>query len=120
MFRSLMFVSALFVTFACRAGELPVVIEEVDSIILLSSQNTYQRIIFIKNGQVLATRLALDDMLWTVQGKYFVLVWQDHWTASRVVKTKTFISMVGEYYEPGANGPWWNQAKNMRDLKQPE
>lgn len=107
----------------CRGEEaLPLIRETVDEIVILRTiGNQYARVIFIREDSVLATRLLLDDMVWTVEGDTFVLMWQDYSIAERVVEAKSF-SMVTTPFDPTQAdrcGPWWCMFRNMRDLKQP-
>lgn len=101
---------------------LPVIQEEVDEIIVFSTVgDQYKRIFFIKDNQVLATRLFIDDMIWTVHEDKFRLMWQDYSLADRVVDAKTFSTVVSPHdpTESSRCGPWWCMFRNMRDLKQP-
>ena len=102
---------------------LPLVSERVDAVIVCRTQgNSFARIIFIKNDTILATRLLLDDMLWTCEGEDFVLMWEDYSMAHRIVTFKTYIHIVGasDPLQDANMGPWWAMNRNMRDLKQPD
>ena len=101
---------------------LPVVHEEVDEICVIQTQNSdHCRVVFIRGESVLATRLMVDEMLWTTHEDQFRLVWQDYWTAERIVDSKKMsVWLVDEDpTQSGQNGPWWCMFRNMRDLKQP-
>jgi len=117
--------SALLVfptTAFAQGSNLPVIQESVDEIVILQTvDNEYARVVFIRDGSVLATRLLLDDMLWTTDSEKFVLVWQDYSTAERVVEASKFSVVVTATDPTQADrcGPWWCMFRNMRDLKQP-
>lgn len=101
---------------------LPLIQETVDEIIILRTVgNQYARVIFIRDDAILATRLLLDDMMWTATGDKFQLMWQDYSIAERVVEAKTFSIFVTPHDPTQADrcGPWWCMFRNMRDLKQP-
>lgn len=101
---------------------LPVVQEEVDEICVIQTEGSdHCRVMFIRGESVLATRLMVDEMLWTTEGEFVRLIWQDYWTAERIVDAKKMSVWLVEEdpTQCGQNGPWWCQFRNMRDLKQP-
>jgi hypothetical protein len=107
-----------------RADErgLPLVQEEVDEICIIQTVGCdHCRVVFVRNGSVLATRLMVDDMLWVSQGDHFLLIWQDYWTAERVVQAKklSMWTLAEDPTQEGQDGLWWCMFRNMRDLKQP-
>lgn len=113
----LLFASALH-----AEDELPIIEETVDEIIILRTVgNQYARVVFVRDNQVLATRLLVDDMAWNFSGNGFQLEWQDYSVASRVVNAERFSLIVTDYDPTQADrsGPWWCQFRNMRDLQQP-
>lgn len=104
-------------------NELPTVRERVDAVVVYRVRdNEYGRVVFIRNDTVLATRLNLDDMVWLVEGDDFVLLWQDYSVCHRVVRFKSYSSLVMSFdpLQAGQVGPWWAMNRNMRDLKQPD
>lgn len=108
----------------CSADEggLPVIEESVDEIQFVYTPNSDNaRVVFWRNGSVLATRLYVPEMVISMENGQFVLIWQDYWTAERRVSTPNlFISFLEEDpTQQGQNGPWWCMFRNMRDLKQP-
>ena len=108
----------------CPAEErgLPLVEETVDEIAYVQTAGCdHLRVVFIKNGQVLATRLYVDDMISiNIDGEH-TLVWQDYWTAERVVHAKKYSSwyVKADPTQEGQDGLWWCMFRNMKDLKQP-
>lgn len=110
----------------CQAPEevpgLPLIVEEVDEICIIQTPGSnHCRVVFFRGESVLATRLVVDEMIWTAQEGHFVLIWQDYWTAERVVQSRQFSvwQMDTDPTQEGQNGPWWCMFRNMRDLKQP-
>ena len=71
---------------------LPVVHEEVDEICVIQTQNSdHCRVVFIRGESVLATRLMVDEMLWT--------------THVCTAKVKKLLPIVGyrKTYEPNSS-----------------
>jgi hypothetical protein len=103
---------------------LPVIEEHVDEIWLIRVEgNDYGRIVFIRDGNVLATRLLLDEMIWTVSSDAKIqLMWRDYWTAERIVTTDNFATVILPFDPTQAEqrGQWWCMWRNMRDLRQPD
>jgi hypothetical protein len=103
---------------------LPVIEEHVDEIYIIYTEgNDYGRVVFIREGNVLATRLLLDEMIWGVSLDSKVqLMWRDYWTAERIVTTDILSTIVLPYdpTQVEQRGQWWCMWRNMRDLKQPE
>lgn len=101
---------------------LPLVLETVDEICVIQTVGSdHCRVVFIRDKTILATRLAVDEMQWTAQGDRFQLIWQDYWTAERVVEATKFSVYVMDEdpTQGGQHGPWWCMFRNMRDLMQP-
>lgn len=127
MFKSLLLAAILafqFNTCECHADErgLPLVEESVDELMIITTEGCdYSRIVFIRNGSILATRLMADDMLWVTDKDGFMLIWQDYWTAKRVVHTPKIsqYTLQADPTQEGQDGLWWCMFRNMRDLKQP-
>ena len=104
------------------ARDLPVVQEAVDEICIIQTVGCdHCRVVFVRNGSVLATRLMTDDMLWVSHGDRFQLIWQDYWTAERVVETTRVSAWTVEedLTQDGQDGLWWCMFRNMRDLRAP-
>lgn len=98
-------------------GELPLVVEHFDALIVLDD-GTNQVVVFARNGQVMARRAVLDEMRWFAQGSVYGVEFQDYWTAERICTADAFaVFHVDSFFNE--NGPWWCQFRNMRDLKQP-
>jgi len=100
---------------------LPLIVEEVDEICVIQTPDSdYCRVVFFRGDSVLATRLVVDEMTWTADNGYFRVIWQDYWTADRVVDTKNLSVwyLDEDPTQQGQNGPWWCMFRNMRDLKQ--
>jgi|GEM_PF-5790727 len=117
---------SLFVALSSRSRAdergLPLVQEEVDEICIIQTVGCdHCRVVFVRNGAVLATRLMVDDMLWVSHGDRFQLIWQDYWTAERVVEAKklSMWTVAADPTQEGQDGLWWCMFRNMRDLKQP-
>jgi len=104
-----------------QSPELPIVTEEVDEIqILIRPQDERPIVVFILNDQILATRIHIDEMIWTISDGKFLLIWQDYWTAERFVTAKKYsIRNVKENPYEAGSAAWWAMQRNMRDLKQP-
>ena len=107
-----------------RADErgLPLVEEEVDEIAIVQTIGCeHCRVVFVRGPAVLATRLMVDDMLWAPSGDHFLLIWQDYWTAERVVSTRkiSFHLVEADPTQEGEDGLWWCMFRNMRNLKEP-
>ena len=101
---------------------LPLVHEMVDEICIVRTVgNEYARVVFIRGESVLATRLLLDELIWTSNEDKFQLIWQDYSTAERIVEAEKFSVWVldKDPTQAGQRGPWWCMWRNMRDLKQP-
>lgn len=118
-----MYALLLVVAMACAEERgLPLVVEQVDEILVIQTIDCdHQRVVFLRGGRVLATRLAVDDMQWVTCGDSVQLIWQDYWTAERVVEAKT-LSVYQSLSDPtqeSQDGLWWCMFRNMRDLKQP-
>lgn len=108
----------------CYAEEagLPLIEESCDEICVITTPDSdHARVVFFRGDSVLATRLVEDEMTWTIRDGEFLLIWQDYWTAERVVSSKhlSFHHMYEDPTQQGQNGPWWCMFRNMRDLKQP-
>jgi hypothetical protein len=102
--------------------ELPTVIETCDEVMVLTAKNGYYpRVLFIKDGQIFASRMLQDDMIWSSQGNKLVLIWEDYSLCNRVVKFKYYSNVYAEYDPTSGDrqGAWWAMNRNMRDLKQP-
>jgi len=103
--------------------QLPLIYEEMDAIVVVQTIGCdHSRIVFMRDKQVIATRLMVDDMLWNVTNDgEFQLIWQDYWTAERVIKTRKLAVLVMEEdpTQEGQDGLWWCMFRNMKDLKQP-
>lgn len=115
---------ALFASTATAADRgLPLVCEAVDEIVVVETVDAdHCRVMFIRGDAVLATRLMVDEMLWTTAPDGSVrVIWQDYWTAERIVDAPRMSVwlMDEDPSQCGQNGPWWCQFRNMRDLKQP-
>lgn len=114
---------AVFTSNLCAEERgLPLVQEEVDEICVIQTIGCdHSRVVFIRGGSVLATRLMVDDMQWVSSGDRFQLIWQDYWTAERVVEAKKLSvwQMPADPTQDGQDGLWWCMFRNMRDLKQP-
>lgn len=108
---------------ACANDHGPPLVEEsVDEICIVQTINTaHCRVVFFHNGNVLATRLLIDDMLWVPQGDQFLLIFQDYWTAERVVSTRkiSFYLVTSDPTQEGEDGLWFCMFRNMRNLKEP-
>lgn len=124
--RPTIFALSLFVALSSRSRAdergLPLVQEEVDEICNIQTVGCdHSRVVFVRNGAVLATRLMVDDMLWVSHGDRFQLIWQDYWTAERVVEAKklSMWTVAADPTQEGQDGLWWCMFRNMRDLKQP-
>lgn len=112
----------LFPTFLNADDTLPVVKESVDGIaIIILPDSDHQRIAFIKNGQLLATRLMVDELIFGIDDGKPCLIWQDYWTAERIVyyENISFLNLNDDPTQEGNGGEWWNMNRNMKDLKQP-
>ena len=100
---------------------LPIVEEEVVEItIICTPDSDHSRVVFWNEKGVVATRLHVDEMIWKIEDGYFVLQWQDYWTAERFVKNFSIYNLDEDPTQQGQNGPWWCMFRNMRDLKQPD
>lgn len=102
---------------------LPLIKEHVDEIwIIRTFDNDYGRVAFIRDGNIAATRLLLDEMVWTIEHDKVQLAWRDYWTAERIVTADVFTTIVLPYdpTQAGQKGQWWCMLRNMRDLKQPD
>ncbi|QGJ71980.1 Hypothetical protein PBC10988_36930 [Planctomycetales bacterium 10988] len=101
---------------------LPLIEEQVDEIIIVRTVgNQYARVVFIRDQNVLASRLLLDEMVWTMEDGNFRLMWQDYSTAERVVEAPKFSYLLAQENPTSNQGaPWWCMERNMRNLKQPE
>ena len=101
---------------------LPFIAEDVDALVIVITDNSdHCRVVFVRGKTVLATRLVVDEMIWYTRDGKFYLLWEDYWTADRLVSTEN-VSI--EHYDKdptqvGQNSPWWCMFRNMRDLKQP-
>lgn len=121
MFLALTLYAALGVACAEERG-LPLIVESVDEICVVQTIGCdHSRVVFIRGGSVLATRLMVDDMQWVACGDGFQLIWQDYWTAERVVETPkiSVYQVPSDPTQEGQDGLWWCMFRNMRDLKQP-
>lgn len=101
---------------------LPLIQEEVDEICVIQTPDSdHCRVVFFRGESVLATRLVVDEMTWATSNGRFRLIWQDYWTAERVVEADRFSvwNLAEDPTQQGQNGPWWCMFRNMRDLKQP-
>ena len=101
---------------------LPLIQEEVDEIcVIQTADSDHCRVVFFRGESVLATRLVVDEMIWTCRDGQYVLIWQDYWTAERVISSKNFSvwQLDEDPTQQGQNGPWWCMFRNMRDLKAP-
>lgn len=109
----------------CGAEErsLPFIYEEFDAILVIQTEGCdHSRICFIRDKQIIATRLMVDDMLWSTTNEGCIqLVWQDYWTAERVIKADKLavLTMPEDPTQEGQDGLWWCMFRNMKDLKQP-
>lgn len=104
---------------------LPFVRESVDEIIIVQQHGGYdyqiQRAVFVRDGQVIASRLVTDDMLWSERGGMFAAVWCDWGAVHRAVEAPrcSIMTLGPNASVDGQRGPWWCMWRNMRDLKQP-
>lgn len=123
LFNTLVLLAVLPLT--ARAAEergLPLVVEQCDEILVIQTEGCdHHRVVFIRDHAVLATRLMVDDMQWVACGDHFQLIWQDYWTAERVVEAKVLsvYQMPEDPTQEHRDGLWWCMFRNMRDLKQP-
>jgi hypothetical protein len=109
---------------------LPVIEEHVNEIWIIRTQDQdtgnvseYGRVVFIREGNVLATRLLLDEMVWAINSEAKIqLSWRDYWTAERIVTTDEFADIILPYdpTQVEQRGQWWCMWRNMRDLKCPD
>lgn len=102
---------------------LPFVTEVVDEIcVVQSADSDHKRVVFLRDGKVFAVRLYLEYSMQFVQaGDGFQLIFEDDWTAERVVECKR-LSAWNVEQDPEQfvqRLPWWHAARNMRDLRQP-
>lgn len=119
---------ALFFALLCCSSfawgqELPWVEEQVDEMILITvSGESYERVVFVKNGSVLTSRMVSDDMVWSHDAELFQLVWRDQFFVNRVVRANRLSVMCCEQdvIQQNRSGPWWAMHRNMRDLKLPD
>lgn len=111
----------LFSDLKAEENSLPLVVESMDIVIVVKTEKVdHQRIIFIRNNRVIATRLLVDDMIWTTVGDKFQLIWQDYWTAERVIEFDNLYSVVvQETPTKDEDLPWWAMRRVMVDLKAP-
>ena len=137
---------ACFARYAAGSDIRTVVIEEaMDEILVIHSfyeapDHTYKvsncyKVFFIRNGQIMAVRsfnilpnnyhpisyvptwgvkddlfhISFDEDTWVEEGQITVI---RSITAKEIVFITTKIN-------PNSEGSWWNQNRNMRDLKQP-
>lgn len=129
MYNRLYFLVILCFTSVSWAEPTVYVEESVDEIIVLHCKDWRDEvkpssIIFIKDGKVLAHRWFLRQhsewAIWTIGPKGFRLVFEDYGRIQRVIdfKSYTVMKMEKDPFNIPA-GPWWNQGRNMRNLKQP-
>lgn len=105
---------------------LPWVHEHVDTLVelhIVEDGYSYRKLVFVRNGKVLATRSKYStNMVFTSDedGKLCV-IWRDYWTAWRKVTFDDYyvIDVPYDISNPGERGKWWNQFRNMNDLKPP-
>jgi hypothetical protein len=109
----------MFLGEVAYSDDLPFIEEKVDELIILSDGGNYARLIFIKDNKVLAHRLLLDDMIFTSEGKMFVVMWQDYSIVDRKVSATHFGTYYIPDYETNFSGPWWDMRRVMTDLKAP-
>ena len=102
--------------------ELKLVEEDVDEMCVIQPASAnYRRILFFRDGKFLADRIWQDDMLLLPSGGGFVLIWQDHLTAHRVVAIKKYSVWTTDRDDTvDETVLWWAQARRCTDLKQPD
>jgi hypothetical protein len=112
------------VVFACAAPawaeeqSLPLIQESVDEICIVRLDG-YSKLIFFRDGAVLATRHLSDDMMFIPVGDHFQCIWRDYWTAERVVDAAK-LSVWDVAKDPTHDsGEWWCAWRVMTDLRQP-
>lgn len=109
-----------YVLLILLAFEPPCVCETVDLILVVEIENYQCRYVtFWRDGNFIAKRIELDDMLWVSDAELFRLIWIDHGAVERVVDAKAvgYLRLETDPFQD--RGPWWNMARNMNDLKQP-
>ena len=107
---------------AADLEQLPIVAETVDEIMIMRIvDNSYDRVIFIRDAKVLATRLYIEEMHWIHSREGFELHWEDYSIARRIVTAPRVSVMVTEFDPTQAErcGPWWNMRRRMTDLRMP-
>lgn len=123
---AILFSPASCALFAQDALRHPVIFEDYDELWLVdvaTSPHGYERVIFVRGGQVFARRWRLESMVWDVQGDRFFLTWNDwvgvKYQVPRVVSAKRLYTFtLDEWHDPD-KGPFWCMGWNRRDLKQP-
>ena len=105
---------------SARADGLPLVVETVDEICVIRAVDCdHTRVCFFRDGNLLATRLQVEDMHIYAQGDEFWLVWQDYWNAERIViATKLSLYVVErDPTQDDQEGVWWCARRRMADLR---
>lgn len=108
-------------TYASDRG-LPFVTEAVEEIcVVTSADSDHKRVVFLDDkGRVITTRLLVDEMQWVQAGDGFQLIWQDYWTAERVVEAKRLTAWNLETDPTDQSGLcWFDARRRMTDLRQP-
>ena len=101
---------------------VPVVHESFDEIwIVQEGEDLFSRVVFLRNNQVIATRLKTEDMQWNHTHGGFTVGWEDycHGRIYRVCVAAQFATFTVPKIPPGDQPAWWAMNRNMRDLRRP-
>ncbi len=120
--RSLILALALLSAPAGVRGDergLPLVRESVDELCVICFE-THSKVLFFRDGQLLATRVFVDGMHYRANGPLWELAWEDYWQAERIVSAPKLSFWPVEHDPTEAPcGDWWAMARPMRDLRAP-
>jgi len=111
---------ALLLALAAPSWADQIVIEHYDCVLLVNQADSESiRLVFFRDGQIMATRFAHDEMLWGVSGSDFVLIWDDWGGPRRAIYFTTLATLVVKGDDPYADGggEWHCMQRNMRNLK---
>lgn len=107
-----------------RGSDRPLVQERYDALAFVRFEDRDStHVVFIRDGQIMATRLLDDGMILALDGPDFVLSWRDYWNANRAVRARLVVSLVLEPEPPEdvahVDNAWLDMRRNMRDLEAP-
>jgi hypothetical protein len=111
--------AAILTATLCHA-DLPIVEEAYDEVCIMSISNQeFVKILFVRDGRLMATRIYSEDMVFGVRGDKFLLEWDDYHSCRRIIEFQSLAIMSMPEDPTVANGPWWDMARRMVDLKEP-